>query len=254
MLHTGLLSITFRSLAPDEIVRLTAETGLEGIEWGGDVHVPPGNVNIARDVARLTLEAGLRVSAYGSYYRAGVSNADEFMRVRDSAVMLGAPIIRVWAGNKGSKDATDDDRKHVADDLRRISELAANVDIKIATEWHGHTLTNDSTSAQSLFDAVDHPNLFTYWQPPQRMAPADCASDLEVAFPRLTGVHVFEWDLESAERKPLADGESHWPAYLRRAAQRGPMFASLEFVRADSPEQLKPDAEVLKRWVAAIRM
>ena len=32
---------------------------MEGIEWGGDVHVPPGDEARARDVAALTREAGL---------------------------------------------------------------------------------------------------------------------------------------------------------------------------------------------------
>lgn len=40
---TGLVSVTFRQKSVEEIAALTAEAGLSGVEWGGDVHVPPGD-------------------------------------------------------------------------------------------------------------------------------------------------------------------------------------------------------------------
>ena len=49
-IYTGLVSITFRRLNPLEIVSLVAENGLTAIEWGGDIHVPPGKLKLARDV------------------------------------------------------------------------------------------------------------------------------------------------------------------------------------------------------------
>ena len=36
MIHPGLVSITFRELSPREIVKLVADGGLVGIEWGGE--------------------------------------------------------------------------------------------------------------------------------------------------------------------------------------------------------------------------
>ncbi len=41
--RAGLVSVTFRQLSPEEIVRVAREAGLTVIEWGGDVHVPPGD-------------------------------------------------------------------------------------------------------------------------------------------------------------------------------------------------------------------
>ena len=63
----GLCSVTFRTLAPESIVALAAECGIAGIEWAGDVHVPPGEVDTARRVRQLTEAAGLSVVSYGSY-------------------------------------------------------------------------------------------------------------------------------------------------------------------------------------------
>ena len=76
MIRGGLVSITFRKLNSREIVDLMTRTNLVGIEWGGDVHVPHGEIALARDVAQMTRDAGLLVAAYGSYYRVGVSEAD----------------------------------------------------------------------------------------------------------------------------------------------------------------------------------
>ena len=58
---TGLVSVTFRQKSVEEIAALTAEAGLSGVEWGGDVHVPPGDREAARRAAQLTHRAGLEV-------------------------------------------------------------------------------------------------------------------------------------------------------------------------------------------------
>ena len=41
-MRPGLVSVTFRALPADEVLRLMLRSGLGCIEWGGDVHVPPG--------------------------------------------------------------------------------------------------------------------------------------------------------------------------------------------------------------------
>jgi hypothetical protein len=51
--------VTFRSLEPAEIVKLADRAGLDGIEWGGDVHVPHGDVTKASEVYKMTSSMGL---------------------------------------------------------------------------------------------------------------------------------------------------------------------------------------------------
>ena len=48
---TGLVSVTFRQKSVEEIAALTAEAGLSGVEWGGDVHGLPGDREAARRAA-----------------------------------------------------------------------------------------------------------------------------------------------------------------------------------------------------------
>src|SRR3954469_7051647 len=107
-LRTGLVSVTFRPLSPQHVVELVRQAKLDAIEWGGDIHVPHGDVAAAREVWTMTLDAGLAVAAYGSYYRAGVSETDglPFARVLETAVQLAAPTIRVWAGSKASGESS----------------------------------------------------------------------------------------------------------------------------------------------------
>ena len=59
MLKTGLVSVTFRDKTPEEIISAVKQCGLDGIEWGGDVHVLPGDVSRAREIRHLTDKPGL---------------------------------------------------------------------------------------------------------------------------------------------------------------------------------------------------
>ena len=63
---TGVASVSFRKNSVEEIIRAAKAAGLQGIEWGSDIHVPAGDVSRARDVRRLTEEAELRVTSYGT--------------------------------------------------------------------------------------------------------------------------------------------------------------------------------------------
>src|SRR5687768_14765950 len=64
-IQPGLVSVTFRKLSPAEVVRVAVDAGLTSIEWGGDIHVPHGDLARAKEVAAMTTEAGLSASAYG---------------------------------------------------------------------------------------------------------------------------------------------------------------------------------------------
>ncbi|MEM1108187.1 MAG: TIM barrel protein [Planctomycetota bacterium] len=256
MIRPGLVSITFRQFAVEEVCRLAADCGLEGIEWGADIHVPAGQLDIAAHVAALTRDHGLTVAAYGTYHKLGVADLDDWKRNVETAVELGARIARVWCGNLGSAEADEATRNAVVEAGRRAAEVAADAGITIACEWHGKTLTDSAASAQALFDAVDHPAFKTYWQPHQKMRFEDCLVDMDTALPRLVGLHVFQWDVETVERHPLKEGGDVWPSYFQKALtcprlveEGSEMFALIEFVRDDDPNNLAADAQALKNWL-----
>lgn len=246
MFIPGLVSITFRKLAPAEVVSLVRKAGLACIEWGGDVHVPHGDLARAAEVRKQTVDAGLQTAAYGSYYRAGSGQPPAFDAVLETAVALGAPVIRVWAGVKGSAESTSADRAAVAADLRRIGMQAQAAGVRVALEWHGNTLTDTLDSSLRLLDDTGLPPaaLGCYWQPHVGMAPAACRAELPRILPRLAHLHVFQWRVH--DRLPLADGAAVWPDYFREAAASGRDHAAmLEFVRNDSSDQFLADARAL---------
>jgi 3-dehydroshikimate dehydratase len=259
MIRGGLVSITFRKLSARTIIDLVTRADLASIEWGGDVHVPHGEIRLAREVAQMTQEAGLLVAAYGSYYRVGVSEADgvAFERVLESAITLGAPTVRVWAGNRGSAEADENYRAAVIGDARRIAVLAHATGITVSFEYHRNTLTDTNASAHRLLEEVGHPNVRAYWQPPVAMSSAECLKGLEAISDYLSNAHVFEWAATTAtaaaDRRPLAEGAGVWRQYLERiAATDRDHFALLEFVRADAPEQFLADACTLNAWLAEL--
>lgn len=253
MLIPGLVSITFRPLTPATIIALCQRTGLRGIEWGGDVHVPHGDLVQARAVRAQTADAGLTVAAYGSYYRAGSSEAAglSFQAVLDSAHELGAPVIRVWAGKLGSAEATGEQRAAIIDDLARIAALAQAAGIDIALEYHANTLTDTQASTLALLQALPLSNLYTYWQPRNGEATDLAVAGLPELVARLRHVHVFHWWPTAHHRLPLAEGESRWAAFLAVLKPLpGQRFAMLEFVRDDTVAQAEADAATLLRWLA----
>ncbi len=251
MIKSGLVSITFRKLSAKEIIDLVAQAGLDGIEWGGDIHVPHGDTKRAAEVRKMTTDAGLTVAAYGSYYKVG-HKADPvpFEAVVDTAVELGAPTIRVWPGKKGSEDADDEYRSGVVQDSQRIADLAGKAGMTVSYEFHPNTLTDTNESALKLMEEVAHENIRTYWQPPSEWEPDHCLEGLQTISPWLTNVHAYYCDKETGESLPLADGKNAWSRYLPTiAALDGEHYVMLEFVKDSSPDVFLKDATTLKNWL-----
>ena len=205
----------------------------------------------------MTEEAGLQVSAYGSYYRVGHDEPRPFASVLDTAVALGASLIRVWAGKQGSDAADDAYRTRVVEDSRQIADLAAGVGLEVAYEFHGGTLTDTGESARDLLQAVSHPYLGTYWQPPVWATVEQGLETLDAILPWLRNVHVLTWRRsgpgQGTTRLPLAEGEAAWMRYLPVIASTGrDCHAELEFVQDDAPGSFLRDAATLGEWLGRV--
>ena len=254
MIRGGLVSITFRKLSPIEIVYLVMKSGLKSIEWGGDVHVPHGNIAGAKNTYQLTVDAGLNVACYGSYYRVGEKAEKEncFESILDTAVALNAPIIRVWAGTRPSKNADTEYRKTVIEESLRIAALAATANIKLSYEYHNNTLTDEPESIRTLMQEVSHPNIYFHWQPNPNRDSENAVLELKEVLPRLSIMHVYKWKMikDQLIRQPLADGALEWSEYFKIANSKDQTTdALIEFVKDDSPEQFLEDAKTLKDWI-----
>ena len=253
MVRTGLVSATFRQLSAEEIISHVQQATLDGIEWGGDIHVPHGDITRAEEVKKHTQEAGVQVAAYGSYYRVGVSEESglSFNSVLESAAALEAPLIRVWPGDRGSADADDLFRNQIVEDALRIAAMAAKENLSIAYEWHVNTLTDMLHSAMTLLRKASHPNLGTLWQPTSGVTHNDCLSELTEIHDYLDNIHVTSF--VDGERRALREGKAQWHDYLRAVETNGKTrYALLEFVRDDSLDAFREDAKTLKNIVASL--
>jgi 3-dehydroshikimate dehydratase len=231
----GLVSVTFRQLTVPEIVELVSGAGLRAVEWGGDVHVP--NPVAARETAARCADAGLEVAAFGSYYRAGAGESfDDWLT---TAVALGAPRIRIWAGRLGS--AHEPDRRTVVEDIGRVAALAASEGVTICLEYHANTLTDTLESTVEILAEV--PAVRPYWQPPIGVSHADALTAVRTLRP--VTAHVFTWS-HTGDRLPLADGEPLWTDVLSIMDNA---YALLEFVRDDDPTAFQQDAATLLHWL-----
>ena len=253
MLIPGLVSITFRQLSPREIIAACVEAKLRGIEWGGDVHVPSGDLENARAVGQMTREAGLQVAAYGSYFRCD----GDFGETLQTALALGAEVIRVWAGKTDASQATPENWAEVSQYLERATALAGAAGVQVATEFHGGTLTSSGAAARRLMEAS--PASKTLWQPLQRAANfeprvEENLRDLREVEPFLSNVHVYEWaDAAVGERQRLPlQSSSAWPAFIAQLQRSGgTRWLLLEFVPDDDPEVLTREAAALHALIGA---
>ena len=248
--HTGLVSISFRRYSVDEIIAACREAGLEWIEWGSDVHVPAGNLAIADEVAAKTRAAGLVPVAYGSYFRLGQHTPAEFAPYMESAKHLGARVIRVWGGIKGSAETTEAERVRLIADAREIADMAEAAGLVVTLECHGGTMTDDYKAGIALYEAVNHPALRAYWQPNQCFDEEYNLTAARLYAPRTECLHVFHWS--ATARHPLCQGREIWEKYLdifRPEAKEREIGLLLEFMHDDRLETLLETANELNSWV-----
>ena len=240
MRPTGLLSVTFRQLSFEHIINLASKAKLDGIEWGGDVHVLPGDIKEAERIKKATLDAGLKNFSYGSYWRA---NSDPEI-IAETAAALGVQWIRVWAGTKGSSVSTKAEREKTIEYLQKLCRCCPE-GIQVASEWHCHTLNDCVQSGIKLLEEVNEDNFFTYFQREVRENDRqDNLKDL-LALPieKIRAVHVHY--CIGNNRLPLSEGQDEWQDLFAHIPENIP--ALLEFVRNDSLEQFMADSVILRK-------
>lgn len=250
MLTPGLCSVTFRQLDPSALLDLAARAGLAAVEWGADVHVPVGDLATAREVAARTVDAGLVVASYGSYWRAGPEDVGPVLA---TARALGAPRVRVWAGDTGSAAAGD--RSPVVRALADAVHRADDLGLQLGTESHGGTLTDTTASTLQLLAEVDdlagRPALTTYWQPTVDATDEEALAELAALTGRVSTVHAFSWG-PGTTRNPLRTREALWTRVLDALRRTGGDHdVLLEFVTDDDPDVLAREATALQGWLNA---
>ncbi|MCI1020373.1 sugar phosphate isomerase/epimerase [Microbacterium sp. C5A9] len=262
-IRPGLCSVTFRSLEAEEVIGLAAEAELDVIEWGADVHVPAGDIERAAQIATETADAGLTSCSYGSYFRAGAE--ESLTPILDSAEALGVDRVRIWAGHRGSAEASPEQWGEI---VARLRDAAAEADargIGLALEFHSGTLADTAPTTLRLLAEVDSPALSTYWQPTVGASVEAVLAEYRALAAHTSAAHVFSW-WPAQERLPLRARDALWTRFFaealgsstgsgapgaRGAATGGVRDALLEFVPGDDPALLRGEAAALRAYLSA---
>ncbi len=241
-------------MQPTRIARLSAEAGLECIEWAGDVHAPPGDAPAADTARTATEQAGIAVASYGSYLTFTGSDDDHAAAARavlETAERLGAARIRVWAGDESGVTATAEHRRRITDRLHDFAESAGSVGIEVGLEFHFGTLTDSVGSTLQLLDESAQPNLGTYWQPNIGNDADEAIATLRAVRKHISTIHVFSW-WPTIQRLPLAERADLWRrVFAELADSERDHDALLEFVPDDDPAILAREAESLHTFMSA---
>lgn len=247
--RVGLCSVTLRASTAEEVVDRAALAGLRRIEWGADVHAPPVDTDRLSAIREISHQRGLAVSSYGSYWRAGTQPISDAVLVIAAAEAIGAPRIRIWAGQVGTKEADEEVWGRTVDATRAAAAIAAERGIELAFEFHAGSLTDTVASTIELLARVDRPNISTYWQPPVDASDLEALAGLRALGDRVSAVHVFSW-WPGQQRLPLAARADLWVGALHEIERLAePIDLLLEFVPDDDPDLLPREAQTLTTWI-----
>ena len=248
MIKTGLVSATFRRLTAKDVLDLAVEAGLNGVEWSSDVHVPPGEREVAEQLSRMCREQNIAVCGYASYYRLGEQEDPMtcFRPILESANALKAPVIRIWAGDQPSETAGDRHFLKLAEEAALLVQEAGETGIGISFEYHQNTLNDTPRSALRLLESVAGSK--THWQTSPTCAEKENILAIRQLASYITTIHV-QHHIDGVYH-PLADGKDVWAQYVKELkALSGLHYACLEFVKNGTVEQFLEDGKILSQLV-----
>lgn len=149
-----------------DVVDFCAEHNIDAIDPTG--YYFPGYPNVPTDAyiagfKRRTFDLGVDISGTGirnnfatadtAVRREGVERAKQWI---EAAAKLGAPVIRVFAGDEESEIDREDIYQWMADDLRTCAEYGQQFGVVVGVQNHGDFLQNAEQTIR-LVKEVDHP-------------------------------------------------------------------------------------------------
>ena len=242
----GLVSISFRSSSPEEILDAVKNAGLSCVEWGSDVHAPRDDEQNLRKIAAMQKAAGISCCSYGTYFKLGQDKPETLLPYIRAAKILGTNILRLWCGTKGSALYTPEELEGLYQDCREAAKIAEENGVILCMECHNNTVTDRKESALALMKAVDSPAFRMYWQPNQLRSAEENLAYARLLAPYTYHVHVFNWDCpdgKTLQKCPLAEAVQLWKRYLEQLP--GDRALLLEFMPDDRLESLPTEAKAL---------
>ncbi|EEL71295.1 sugar phosphate isomerase/epimerase family protein [Bacillus mycoides] len=164
----SLCTISFRHqlISFTDIVQFAYENGFEGIElWGTHAQnlYMQERETTEREIDYLK-DKNLEVTMISDYL--DISLLADFQKTMEKCEQLvtlanwfNTNKIRTFAGQKGSEDFSEQERKEYVKRIRMICDLFAPHNMYILLETHPNTLTDTLPSTLKLLEEVNHPYL-----------------------------------------------------------------------------------------------
>ncbi len=214
----GFTSTSFRQIKSiEKIVKIASESKADCIEWGGDVHVK--DIETAKRAKMLCDRAGIEISSYGSYYRVGSRNAEEWKNICEIASAMGAKSIRVWLGSKDSEVTDEKTYAILVEDGRNICAVAREYNLTVCPECHDKTFNNNTDAFLKIRQDIGCDNFRTYFQSRYKRLEYDL-DRFERTLPFIESVHI-SYSEQSREQFPIFK-----PDYIKTLLDK---IVSLEF-------------------------
>lgn len=241
MNNTGLVSISFRKLTPEEVISAAANAGLKVIEWGSDVHAPRDQMQRLDEIVHLQKKYRVDCCSYGTYFYLGRDPIDQLPEYIKAAKMLGTNILRLWCGTKNPQEYTQEEKEALFVDCRKAAKMAEEQGVILCMECHIRTFTETKEGALALLAAVNSPAFRMYWQPNQFRSIEENIEYAKAIKDYIVHIHVFQW--KGNDRYPLAEGIEEWKSYLKEIP--GEHMLLLEFMPDNNVETLPVEAQAL---------
>lgn len=195
----GFTSTSFRQIKNlKKIIEIAVRAEIDCIEWGGDVHVR--STSDAKRVKELCDNAGIRINSYGSYYRIGSKNQDEWKKICEIANAMGAKSVRVWLGKADSEKTDETTYKNLVEDAKTVCGIAERYGLIVCPECHDNTFNNNTDAFLKIHSDVGCDNFRTYFQSRYKRLEYDL-DRIERTLPFIETIHI-SYSEQSREQFP----------------------------------------------------
>lgn len=237
-MQLALCTISDTDRAVEEVFRIAADTGYDGVEvWGKEPHIGDGSEAVTASIARTASDLSLDIATYGSYLVAGGDSfRDEYEHELAVAERLGADLLRVWPGESEYGNCTESEWEAAVEDLSLLADRAAAANIAVTVEKHEGRLSDTKEGARRLVETVDHPNCGLNWQPLFHMDESELLAEAERLAPLSNNVHMQAPAEQGGSRRALLENAYFDVAVvLDRFADAGfDGYVEVEFVSEDA--------------------
>lgn len=211
-----LCTIAYRDKLLERALEVVGRARFDGVElWGREPHLPEVFDETRMRATKKLLQTH-KVTPYvlGSYLRLGATK-DDGIELGDTlhiARWLRTPLVRVWASDVGSAEASEEVWTAVIDDARNAADRAAKLELTLVVEMHAGTVADTAQGAVRLMKEVGRDNFRLNYQVSAHDDGQSPEERLQATLPWVSHVHAQNYERVAAQladpvvRAPLSSG------------------------------------------------